>query len=438
MANEPVLAVTGLSHFYGIGALRRQILYDVTASIDPGEIVLITGPSGSGKTTFLSLAGTLRTVHHGSVRTLGKELNGASQQELIEIRKSTGFIFQNQNLLDSHTALQNVELSLGIWPEMPADEARTACHEALDAVGLGNHMHHYPQQLSGGQKQRVAIARALVRKPRIIFADEPTASLDRKSGREVVDLMQVLVHRQNCAILMVTHDHRILDIADRILSLEEGRVSSFESSLDSNSSRFLTTVSQLQRSGGLVRYVDKLSDEKFHDLVQQVSQDLQWILETIELGSREALQSLIFEILEAVAHKIKVMLKAEKASLFIVNPESSELYSRSVRDIGGNISGEAEGDEPASRGGSILQLQKPGVSSYFDFAFRHEEDYRDGRLLCMPVLDRKKNVLAILEMIKRREDPAFSEVDEKNFADYAESLAVILETSLQIAHQNRG
>jgi len=181
MANEPVLAVSGLSHFYGSGPLRRQILFDVSASIDPGEIVLVTGPSGSGKTTFLSLSGTLRTVQQGSIRIFGKELNGAPPSELIEIRKSTGFIFQNQNLLDSHTALQNVELSLGIWPGMPAEEVRSACREALDAVGLGGHMHHYPQQLSGGQKQRVAIARALVRKPRIIFADEPTASLDRKS-----------------------------------------------------------------------------------------------------------------------------------------------------------------------------------------------------------------------------------------------------------------
>jgi putative ABC transport system ATP-binding protein len=438
MSNEPVLAVSRLSHFYGSGALRRQILFEVSASIEPGEIVLITGPSGSGKTTLLSLAGTLRTVHHGSIRIFGKELNGASQPELIEIRKSTGFIFQNQNLLDSHTALQNVELSLGIWPAMPVEEVQSACHEALDAVGLGSHKNHYPQQLSGGQKQRVAIARALVRKPRIIFADEPTASLDRKSGREVVDLMQLLVHRQNCAILLVTHDHRILDIADRILNLEEGRVSSFESSLTSNSSRFLTTVSQLQRSGSLVRYVDRLSDEKFRDLVQQIAQDLQWILETIELGSREALQSLIYEILEAVAHKIKVMLGAEKASLFIVNPESSELYSRFVRNLGGTDSGPPIGEEPSSRTGGILQLQQPGVSSYFDFAFRHEQDYGEGRLLCMPVLDRKKNVLAILEMIKRQEDPAFSETDEKNFSEYAESLAVILETSLQIAHQNRG
>jgi putative ABC transport system ATP-binding protein len=437
MSHEPILAVSGLNHFYGSGPLRRQILFDVAASIDPGEIVLITGPSGSGKTTFLSLAGTLRTVQHGSIRIFGKELKGASQSELIEIRKSTGFIFQNQNLLDSHTALQNVELSLGIWPAMPADEVRSACHEALEAVGLGNHMHHYPQQLSGGQKQRVAIARALVRKPRIIFADEPTASLDRKSGREVVELMQVLVHRQNCAILMVTHDHRILDIADRILSLEEGRVSSFESSL-AGTSRFLTTVSQLQRSGSLIAYVDKLSNEKFQDLVQQTSQDLQWILETIELGSREALQSLIYEILEAVAHKIKVMLGAEKASLFIVNPESSELYSRFVRNKAARASDAASPQEPSAADGGILQLLKPGVSSYFDFAFQYEQDHRDGRLLCMPVVDRRGSVLAILEMIKRQEDPAFNEADEKNFADYAESLAVILEASLQIAIQNRG
>ncbi len=124
--------------------------------------------------------------------------------------------------------------------------------------------------------------------------------------------------------------------------------------------------------------------------------------------------------------------------MFIVNPESSELYSRFVRKKSEGAGCVPEPQEPSAAAGGILQLLKPGVSSYFDFAFQYEQDHRDGRLLCMPVVDRKGNVLAILEMIKRQEDPAFNEADEKNFADYAESLAVILETSLQIAHQNRG
>jgi len=293
-------------------------------------------------------------------------------------------------------------------------------------VGLGDREDYYPRQLPGGQKQRVAIARALVRKPKIILADEPTASLDRISGREVVELMQVLVRRQNCAILLVTHDYRILDIADRILTLEEGRVSSFESTVEGSSSRFLTTIFQLQRSGDLVRYVGGLANDKFRDLVQQVGQDLQWILETIELGSRETLQSLVFEILEAVAYKLKEFPRAGKASLFIVNPESSELYARFARTADG------EG------GRGILRLLEGGAESYLDFAMRHEQDYGEGRLLCMPVLDRKKNLMAILKMIKDPEDPSFSEADEKYFSEYAEALGLILETSLEIAHQNRG
>jgi putative ABC transport system ATP-binding protein len=442
MPTDPILAIGGLCHFYGAGALRRQILYDLSASVEPGEIVLVTGPSGSGKTTLLTLAGTLRTVQHGSIRIFGRELNGASASQRIEIRKGIGFIFQHQNLLDSHTAIQNVELSLGIWPKLPPGDVRSSCHEALEDVGLGNHNDHFPHELSGGQKQRVAIARALVRKPRILLADEPTASLDRKSGREVVELMQRLVRRQNCAILMVTHDHRILDIADRVLNLEEGRISSFESALTANASRFLTVLTQLQRSSSLADYVHKLSDKQFYDLVQQMSHELQWILDTLELGNREALQALIHQILEAVTHKMKLILAAHQASLFIVDPVLNALYARVAAKLDGDrgpahVSLDAGTAGRGSRNDETLNLLEPGPASYLDYALRHEKEFSDRRLLCMPVFDRKKNVLGILEIIKRPEDPAFSDSDEKNFSEFAEPLGTILESSLEIALQNR-
>jgi len=430
MSSEPVLAFRNVSHFYGDGAVRRQVLYDVSASVEPGEVILLTGPSGSGKTTLLSLAGGLRTLQQGSIRIFGHELNGASPSQLIETRKGIGFIFQHQNLLESQTAIQNVELSLGIWPELSKDDVRSSCHEALEIVGLGGHKSHYPHQLSGGQKQRVAIARALVRKPRIILADEPTASLDRRSGREIVELMQALVRQQNCAILLVTHDNRILDIADRIFALEDGRISSFESGVAAGASRFLTALSQLQRGGSLLDHIQDLPEKQFHDLVQQMSHELQWILETLELGSREALEALIHQALEAVTQRVKQILGAHQASLFIVDPERSALSSR----IAGNM---AAGDAGAPRAGQPLNLQASGTSSYLDFALGHEQEYDQRHLLCMPVFDRKKNVLAMLEMIKRPEDPEFTEADEKNFSEFAEPLGVILESSLEIAHQNR-
>jgi putative ABC transport system ATP-binding protein len=231
---EPAIQVRNLNHFFGTGALRKQILFDISADISPGEIVINTGPSGSGKTTMLTLVCGLRTVQDGSVRTLGMELNGANQDVLRRVRQSIGFIFQAHNLLGALTATQNVEMGLQLDESMSAREKTERSKDMLRAVGLEARLNHYPQQLSGGQKQRVAIARALVRGPKVVLADEPTAALDKASGREVVEILHKLAKDQGCAILLVTHDNRILDIADRILTLEDGRISSFASGTGSN------------------------------------------------------------------------------------------------------------------------------------------------------------------------------------------------------------
>jgi len=184
--------------------------------------VILTGPSGSGKTTLLSLIGGLRSVQGGSLITLGKELNGASEEQLVRVRRHIGYIFQGHNLLPFMTARQNVQMSVELHEKISDREARTKSDAILKAVGLGDRANYYPQNLSGGQKQRVAIARALVSYPQLILADEPTAALDSKTGREVVDLMHNLAKEEGAAILMVTHDHRILDLADRILKMEDG------------------------------------------------------------------------------------------------------------------------------------------------------------------------------------------------------------------------
>src|SRR5438128_173343 len=183
---EPVIQIRNLNHYYGSGALRKQVLFDLTLDIYPGEIVILTGPSGSGKTTLLTLCGALRSIEEGSVRVLGHELNGASQAELVAIRQNIGFIFQAHNLIDALTATQNVQMSLGLEKISPS-AARNRSVEMLKAVGLENRVDYLPDRLSGGQKQRIAIARALVRNPKIVLADEPTAALDKKSGREVVE-----------------------------------------------------------------------------------------------------------------------------------------------------------------------------------------------------------------------------------------------------------
>jgi putative ABC transport system ATP-binding protein len=220
MSFPPIIQIQNLHHIFGKGNLQIPVLKDINLHIPAGEITLLTGPSGSGKTTLLTLVGALRSVQTGSLKVLDRELLGASKSQLVRTRSQIGFIFQAHNLLKSLTAWENVNMSLELHPQITDRQTRAV--NMLSAVGLGNRTHYYPDNLSGGQKQRVAIARALVSQPQLILADEPTAALDSKSGREIVSLMQKLAKEQNCTILMVTHDNRILDVADRIIHMEDG------------------------------------------------------------------------------------------------------------------------------------------------------------------------------------------------------------------------
>lgn len=224
LTTEPVISINHLDHYFGQGQLRKQILYDINLEIAGGKIVIMTGPSGSGKTTMLTLVGGLRSVQSGSLWVLGQELCKANSEQLVQARRHNGYIFQAHNLHKSLTALQNVQMGLEVHGHLSWEEMRSSSAQILEQVGLGNHLNHYPDNLSGGQKQRVAIARALVSHPSIVLADEPTAALDSKSGRDVVNLMQKIAKEQGCTILMVTHDNRILDVADRIIHMEDGRV----------------------------------------------------------------------------------------------------------------------------------------------------------------------------------------------------------------------
>jgi putative ABC transport system ATP-binding protein len=222
LGKEPVIAIKDLNHYYGKGSLRRQILFGVNLEIYAGEIVIMTGPSGSGKTTLLSLIGGLRSVQEGSLKFLGEELSGASQSRLVQIRRNIGYIFQSHNLLGFLTARQNVQMAVELNSGVSQSEATNKSVAMLDAVGLAAQVNYYPDNLSGGQKQRIAIARALVNHPPLVLADEPTAALDKQSGRGVVEIMQTLAKEQGITILLVTHDNRILDIADRIVEMEDG------------------------------------------------------------------------------------------------------------------------------------------------------------------------------------------------------------------------
>ena len=223
MQAEPI-RIEALNYAYGEGELRRPVLRDVALQVGVGEVLLLTGPSGSGKTTLLTLIGALRAMQEGSCEVLGQELFGASERARVSLRQRIGFIFQNHNLLGALTARQNVAMALEVAPRLSETERLARAGEMLAAVGLAEHTDRLPGKLSGGQRQRVAIARALAAQPGLVLADEPTAALDKVSGAEVAHLLRDLAKSRGAPILMVTHDPRILDIADRVVTMEDGRI----------------------------------------------------------------------------------------------------------------------------------------------------------------------------------------------------------------------
>jgi putative ABC transport system ATP-binding protein len=213
-----------LSHFYGIDENKKQVLNNVNFFIEKGELVLLKGPSGCGKTTLLTLIGALRTCQSGDLTVLNNQLNGASRKTRQKLRRNIGMIFQGHNLLRCLTAEQNVQMGADLISNLTYLQRREVARKWLCAVGLEDHHKKMPSGLSGGQKQRVAIARALSANPKLLLADEPTSALDSVTGREIVSLLRKLAKEQNCSVLMVTHDPRISDMADRILNMEDGKI----------------------------------------------------------------------------------------------------------------------------------------------------------------------------------------------------------------------
>lgn len=222
--NDTIAEARGLNHWFGTGEARKQALFDIDLALPRGSLTVLMGPSGSGKTTVLTLIGCLRAVQDGSVRLLDRELHDATEADLTALRRRLGFIFQSHNLHESLTAIQNVVMGAQVGGGVSDALALRAAARALDLVGLSDRLDYLPANLSGGQKQRVAVARALVGNPAMVLADEPTAALDKDSAADVVDLLKRLGVARGTTTLLVTHDPRILDRADRILTLEDGRI----------------------------------------------------------------------------------------------------------------------------------------------------------------------------------------------------------------------
>jgi len=221
---QAAISVRDVVKTYSEGVITTRAVDGASLDIFPGEVVLLMGPSGSGKTTLLSIMGCILRPSAGSVKIRGQEVAHLTEQQLPEVRlQNIGFIFQGFNLFPTLTAGENVELALDL-KKVRGAAARQKAAALLEQVGLTEKYHAYPADLSGGQKQRIAIARALAGEPHVILADEPTAALDSHSGRGVLEMLRQLAHSQGRAVVIVTHDPRALEFADRIVKIEDGRI----------------------------------------------------------------------------------------------------------------------------------------------------------------------------------------------------------------------
>ena len=221
------IEVDNLTKIYGKGETVVTALQDATFKVKPGELVAILGPSGSGKTTLLTCIGLINEPTHGKVVFDGTTVADEGWHNGIDLkrmrREKLGFIFQAHNLIPFLTAQENVMVALEI-NGLTRNEAKMRSVELLNALNLGHRINNYPTALSGGESQRVAIARALANRPRVILADEPTAALDTENGKNVMDLLKKLAVDNHSAIMVVTHDHRMVDGFDRILEVSDGRI----------------------------------------------------------------------------------------------------------------------------------------------------------------------------------------------------------------------
>jgi putative ABC transport system ATP-binding protein len=221
---QQVLVADNISKSFTTGTTVHHALKNVCLSVNKGEIVMLMGPSGSGKTTLLSIMGGILSPSSGEISIAGQSMTGVSSTKKGQLRlQHIGFIFQEYNLFPSLSALQNVQVALALRGES-GKRARDEAATHLQSVGLGDKLDNHPSKLSGGQKQRLAIARALAGNPTLMLADEPTAALDSENGTIIMNLLKKLAREHNRAVVIVTHDNRIINFADRILRIEDGHL----------------------------------------------------------------------------------------------------------------------------------------------------------------------------------------------------------------------
>jgi len=330
------------------------------------------------------------------------------------------------------TATQNVELGLRVTRRYTRRQEHLSAVAMLEAVGLGERSHFKLEQMSGGQRQRVAIARALVAEPSILLADEPTASLDKQSGREVVDLIERLAKEHGTTILLVTHDNRILDVANRIVHLEDGSLTTFTEAVIANNQLMMRMLAESRHKQPIDELVDALEEGGIRELLRQLAAESQRFTEATALANNQAFQSILEQALVALTRKLGRLLDAERASLFLVADEGRTLQLRVAPDlppgadvripIGTGIAG------AVARNGEAIRVD----DAYADPRFNKDVDARLGfrtrSILCVPLKDRDGAVFAVAQLLNRNDGQPFQTEDEQKFSRFIDSIGVILET----------
>jgi putative ABC transport system ATP-binding protein len=372
------------------------------------------------------------------VNILGAELRNARPATLENVRRQIGFIFQQHNLLGALSSVQNVELGIRASGKFPRGEHRRRAVEMLEAVGLGDRVHHKPEQLSGGQRQRVAIARALASEPAIVMADEPTASLDKQSGRDVVDRMKVLAKEHGTTILLVTHDNRILDIADRIVHLEDGRLSTFTDAVIANNQHMMKMLAANRQKQPIDKMVDDLDEHQFRELLGEITGESERFLEATSLARNVAFRSMLEQGLFAFTRKLGQLLNAERSSLFLVEGDFLVLkVAENVQDmgeirfpVGSGIAG------AVAQTGESIRIDDAYADPRFNQDVDRQTGFRTRSLLTLPVKNREGKVFAVAQLLNRRDGQPFTGEDEQLFASFIQSIGVIFETQLGLAEKN--
>ena len=427
MSRSALIRVEGLCHSFGKGSLRKQILFDITTEIPQGDIVIVTGPSGSGKTTLLTVVSALRSVQQGSVQVLGEELLNAKPVVLERVRRNIGFIFQQHNLLSALTAVQNVELGLRISNRYKGEVLRKRALEFLEIVGLSDRLHYKPEQLSGGQRQRVAIARALASEPPMLMADEPTASLDKQSGREVVDRMKLMAKEHGTTILLVTHDNRILDIADRIVYLEDGRLSTFTDAVIDNSQQMMRVMQDAQEHAAAT---EASGDFDFQYLLVDVSLQAQR-LQALEGKVNElAYRSILAGGLRDFTQRVCSILGAESSLLLVPDEDGTNL----LPFIEEQLPNDVPLPIPVDRGLSgatlenrqTIRLTDPASDLHFVAEIDGLLNPGGGPMISLPVLGSDQAPLAVMQLYRGCDDQPFGDDEENKLQRFMDTVGILL------------